>query len=122
MYRSLCQKQRTYALSLIPAEKVTAQLGGSAEPSGEDPNEGVKRIYRVQVGAYEKRENAERKLRQISATCTDCFITDRDPDDGFYRVQCGAYSIQQNAEAKVHALQYMGFDAFVKEYIVESKQ
>ena len=100
------------------AAKVTAALGGSSEPSGSDPTEGAKKIYRVQVGAYQKRENAEKKLRQISATGTDCFITDPDPKDGLMRVQCGAYSIKSNAEAKMNALQYMGFDAIIKEYEV----
>ena len=56
----------------------------------------------------------ETKLRQISATGTDCFITDL--QDGFYRVQCGAYSVRQNAENKMNALKYMGFDAIIKEY------
>jgi N-acetylmuramoyl-L-alanine amidase len=95
---------------------VTAALGGSFEPSGADPIEDVKKLYRVQVGAYQQRENAERKLRQISATGTDCFITEL--QEGFYRVQCGAYSIRQNAENKANALQYMGFDAIIKEYDV----
>ena len=98
------------------ASKVTAALGGSSEQEGNDPTEGVKKLYRVQVGAYEVRENAERKLRQISATGTDCFITEK--QDGFYRVQCGAYSIRANAEAKKDSLQYMGFDAIIKEYDV----
>ena len=116
-----CPGDWMYARMGDLAAKVTAQLGGSAEPSGEDPNEGVKKIYRVQVGAYGNHANAERKLRQISAAGTDCFITDKDPSDGFYRVQCGAYSIRQNAEAKVNALQYMGFDAIIKEYNVEAR-
>lgn len=98
------------------AAKVTAALGGSSEPSGTDPTEGAKKLYRVQVGAYQKRENAEKKLRQISATGTDCFITEL--QDGFYRVQCGAYSIKANAEAKKNALNYIGFDAIIKEYDV----
>jgi cell division protein FtsN len=55
-------------------------------------------------------------LIQISATGTDCFITEL--QEGFYRVQCGAYSVRQNAENKTNALQYMGFDAIIKEYDV----
>jgi hypothetical protein len=98
------------------AEKVTKALGGSSVPSGSDPTEGAKKLYRVQVGAYNERANAERKLRQISATGTDCFITEL--QEGYYRVQCGAYSVEQNAENKANALQYMGFDAIIKEYDV----
>ena len=96
------------------ANKVTTVLGGSSEPSGNDPIDGAKKLYRVQVGAYKDRKNAEKKLRQISATGTDCFITEL--QEGYYRVQCGAYSVKQNAENKMNALQYMGFDAIIKEY------
>lgn len=96
------------------ARAVTAQLGGSVKPAGCDPTEGAKKLYRVQVGAYQKRGNAEKKLRQISAAGIDCFITDL--MEGFYRVQCGAYTIRDNAEARKDSLIYMGFDAIVKEY------
>lgn len=95
------------------AAKVTAALGGVTPDPGPEP---TGKLYRVQVGAYEKRENAERKLRQISAAGVDCFITDK--QEGFYRVQCGAYSIKGNAEAKADSLRYMGFDAIIKEYDV----
>jgi hypothetical protein len=103
------------------AEKVTTALGGTLKPGGSTSTGGSTRIYRVQVGAYSVRENADKKLRQISAAGMDCFITDQG-DDGMYRVQCGAYNIQGNAEKKCAELQYMGFDAFVKEYTVEAKQ
>ena len=96
------------------AKSVTAALGGSDVPSGNDPIDGAKKLYRVQVGAFKDRKNAERKLRQISATGTDCFITEL--QDGYYRVQCGAYSVKQNAENKMNALKYVGFDAIIKEY------
>jgi len=96
------------------ALKVTQALGGAQEPSGTDETAGVRKIYRVQVGAYSNKKNAEKKLRQISATGTDCFITDM--QEGYYRVQCGAYSIRGNAEQKVAELHSMGFDAIIKEY------
>ena len=99
------------------AKKVTELLGGSSTPDGYDPTQDAKVIYRVQVGAYEKRENAERKLRQVSATGIDCFITDL--QEGYYRVQCGAYSVKANAEARKNQLEYMGFDAIIKEYKVK---
>ena len=56
----------------------------------------------------------EKKLRQISATGTDCFITDL--QEGYYRVQCGAYTVRGNAERKMAELHSMGFDAIIKEY------
>ena len=98
------------------AMKVTQALGGAQEPSGTDETSGVHKIYRVQVGAYTNRKNAEKKLRQISATGTDCFITDL--QEGYYRVQCGAYTIRGNAERKMAELKSMGFDAIIKEYTI----
>lgn len=95
------------------AKKVTDALGGVTPDPKPEP---TGKLYRVQVGAYSNKTNAERKLRQISATGTECFITDKDPNDGYYRVQCGAYSIKANAEAKADSLKYMGFDAIIKEY------
>ena len=97
------------------AQKVTAALGGSGVPSGDEAISGDGKIYRVQLGAYFKKENAEKKLRQVSAAGFDCFITDPDPVDGYMRVQCGAYKIKANAEIRLAAVQYAGFDAFIKE-------
>ena len=98
------------------AAKVTAALGGSAAPSGTETLDPSGKIYRIQLGAYKKRENAEIKLRQVSSAGFDCFITDPDPKDGLMRVQCGAYNIKANAENKLAAVKYAGFvDAFIKE-------
>ncbi len=103
-----------YARMSDLAQKVTLKLGQSWEASGADQTAGSDWIYRVQVGAYTNRENAEKKLRQISATGTDCFVTDM--QGGYYRVQCGAYTIRGNAERKAAELKNMGFDAIIKEY------
>ena len=116
---------RWFAAKACPGDWMMARMGdlavkvsqalGSIVPDPDPPApEPTGKLYRVQVGAYQKRENAEKKLRQISATGTDCFITDL--QEGYYRVQCGAYSIRQNAENKMNALKYMGFDAIIKEY------
>lgn len=98
------------------AAKVTAALGGSMEPSGSETVDGGGKIYRIQLGAYKHKENAEIKLRQVSSAGFECFITDPDPEDGFMRVQCGAYKVKANAENKLAAVKYAGFvDAFIKE-------
>lgn len=98
------------------AQKVTAALGGSEAPSGTETLDPSGKIYRIQLGAYKKKENAEIKLRQVSAAGFECFITDPDPKDGYMRVQCGAYMVKANAESKLAAVKYAGFvDAFIKE-------
>ena len=95
------------------ASEVTKQLGGPSQPSGDDPITPGK-VFKVQVGAYKQKSNAETKLRQIAATGQACFITDL--QDGFYRVQCGSYNIRANAERKASELKNHGFDAIIKEY------
>lgn len=108
-----CPGDWMYARMGDLAEKVTKALGGSSDPGGDEPiNPG--KLYRVQVGAYVSKANAEKKLRQIAATGQACFITEK--QEGFYRVQCGAYNIKANAEHKADELHYMGFDAIIEEY------
>lgn len=97
------------------AEAVTKALGGSTEPVNPPSpiEEGV--LYKVQVGAYSVKKNAEIKLRQVTSCGFDAFITDKEID-GYYRVQVGAYTYKNNAEAKMYAVKNAGFDCFIKEY------
>ena len=56
------------------AAKVTAKLGGTATAEPEKPtNDGT--LYRVQVGAYSKKENADNQLKAVKAKGFDAFIT-----------------------------------------------
>ena len=96
------------------AQQVTAALGGSLEPEGKDPVPETGKLYRVQVGAYSNKANAERTLRQVSSAGFDAFITER--QDGYYRVQVGAYTKYSNAVAKRNAVINAGFNAIIKTY------
>ncbi len=96
------------------AKKVTEALGGQVEPVN-PPSPTGELMYKVQVGAYSNKKNAEIKLRQVSSAGFDCFITDKEID-GYYRVQCGAYVVKDNATRKMYELQNAGFDCFIKEY------
>lgn len=90
------------------AAKVTAKLGGTAtEPEKPAPS-GT--LYRVQVGAYSKKENADNQLKAVKAKGFDAFITQV---DGLYKVQVGAYSVKVNAEAQLAKVKAAGFDAFI---------
>lgn len=68
------------------------------------------KYYRVQVGAYLYRVNAERKERQVKEAGFDCFITHKDE---YYRVQAGAYKEFENALKKETALRNKGFDVYI---------
>lgn len=69
-------------------------------------------VYRVQVGAYSKRANAEKQLEKIKAAgFTDAYIAI--VDETLYRVQVGAYSEKANAEAQLAKVIHAGFSGFV---------
>ena len=87
------------------AAKVTAKL--TTEPEKPASN-GT--LYRVQVGAYSKKENADNQLKAVKAKGFDAFITQV---DGLYKVQVGAYSVKANAEAQLAKVKAAGFDAFI---------
>lgn len=91
------------------AAKVTARLGGATTTKPEKPtSDGT--LYRVQVGAYSKKENAVNQLKAVKAKGFDAFITQV---DGLYKVQVGAYSVKANAEAQLAKVKAAGFDAFI---------
>lgn len=90
------------------AAKVTAKLGGTAAEPEKPASNGT--LYRVQVGAYSKKENADNQLKAVKAKGFDAFITQV---DGLYKVQAGAYSVKANAEAQLAKVKAAGFDAFI---------
>lgn len=70
-------------------------------------------LYRVQVGAFSKKANAEAKLKKVKAAgFTDAFIAVVD-NGTLYRVQIGAYSVRSNAEAQLAKVKKAGFSGFV---------
>lgn len=91
------------------AAKVTVKLGGTVTVEPEKPSSNVT-LYRVQVGAFSKRENADNQLKAVKAKGFDAFITQV---DGLYKVQVGAYSVKENAEAQLARVKAAGFDAFI---------
>jgi N-acetylmuramoyl-L-alanine amidase len=68
-------------------------------------------LYRVQVGAYTVKKNAEAQMAKVKAAGFDAFIVQ--VDGKLYRVQVGAYSVKANAEAQMAKVKAAGFSAFV---------
>ena len=85
------------------AEKVTAQLGGTAADSSGT-------LYRVQTGAFSKKANADALEEKLKARGFDTYMVQ---SGGLYKVQVGAYSIRTNAEAMMEKVKAAGFDAFI---------
>lgn len=69
-----------------------------------------KTIYKVQVGAYKLKLNANNAAKKIKKKGFDAVVT---KVGNYYKVQIGAYSKKANAEAMVKKLKEAGFDARV---------
>ena len=68
-------------------------------------------LYRVQVGAFSVKANAEALLTQVKAAGFDGYIK---VYGSLYCVQVGAFSVKANAEALVAQVKAAGFDAYIK--------
>ncbi len=91
---------------------VSAAMGGDSAGDEPAPDTTEKVLYRVQVGAYSKKDNAERQLAKIKAAgFEDAFIAV--VDGILYRVQVGAFSVKANAEAYLDKLKAAGFNGYV---------
>lgn len=83
------------------AAKVTAQLSDNSS-SGT--------LYRVQTGAYTKKENADAQLAKVKAAGFDTYMVQA---GGYYKIQVGAYSKKENADAMAAKLKAAGFDTYI---------
>lgn len=87
------------------AAKVTANLGGKTSPT-----EGT--LYRVQVGAYKNKTNADAQLAHVKAAGFDTYMVQI---GGLYKIQVGAYREKTNADNMMTKLKAAGFDTFTTE-------
>lgn len=93
------------------ADKVTAILGGEEAPVTYNP----KVLYRVQIGAFKNKSNAENLLKKVKVDFPDAFIKEA---GGYYKVQIGAFTILNNAERMLERAEMKGFvDAFISKEV-----
>ena len=85
------------------ATKVTANLGGSTSPTEAT-------LYRVQVGAYKSKANADAQLARVKAAGFDTYMVQI---GGLYKIQVGAYREKTNADNMMSKLKAAGFDAII---------
>lgn len=69
-----------------------------------------RKLYKVQVGAFSIRENAQRLVNELKGKGYETIIV---VSDGLYKVQAGAFSIKRNAEKLLQQLKLDGYDAFI---------
>ena len=89
------------------AAQVNAQLSGGSSAPATDPD-GT--LYRVQVGAFTEKGNADAMLVKVKAAGFDTYMVQ---SGGYYKIQVGAYSVKSNADAMLAKVQAAGFDAFI---------
>ena len=85
------------------ATKVTTNLGDNTSPA-------VDNLYRVQVGAYKNKANADAQLAHVKAAGFDTYMVQV---GGLYKIQVGAYREKANADSMLKKLKSAGFDAFM---------
>lgn len=79
------------------------------EPMPEDGC-GCETYYRVQVGAFSKRENAEQLLQSLLADGLPAFLL---YEDDFYKVQVGAFSKLTNAINMERQVRDLGYSTYI---------
>lgn len=93
------------------AEKVTKNLSGTTTSTTTTTTTTKKdTLYRVQVGAYSVKNNADVQLKKVKATGFDTYMV---KVGGLYKIQVGAYSKKENAEAMQKKLKAKGYDSFI---------
>lgn len=103
-----CPGEYLYSRHSDIAAKVNALLGDSAGETAQTPT--TRTLYRVQVGAYSKKANADAMLEKIKKAGYDTYMVQV---DGLYKVQVGAYAKKSNADAMAAKLKASGFDTYI---------
>lgn len=83
---------------------------GGMTPEPDDQNCVCSKLYRVQVGAFRSRENADRLLNSLLADGFPAFII---YSDGLYKVQVGAYQNLDNAVRMERRLRRFRYNTFI---------
>lgn len=91
--------------------KVIAEFFGAKLVSEETKSEEKTTMYRVQVGAFSVKSNADLQLAKVKkAGFADAILV---KNNGMYKVQVGAYSVKNNADNMLAKVKKAGFDAFI---------
>ena len=67
-------------------------------------------LYRVQVGAYSNKSNADKMLEKLKSLGYNTYVV---KVGNLYKIQVGAFSVKSNADAMVQKIKSSGFDAFI---------
>jgi len=93
-----------YLQSKFPyiANEVNKRLNKTTSPG--------KVLYKVQVGAFKNRTNADALLAKVKTAGFETYMVQV---DGLYKVQVGAYCVKANADAIAAKLKAKGFSVYI---------
>src|SRR5690606_37384459 len=74
------------------------------------PSKPSGKLYRVQIGAYSKKANADAQAAKAKRAGYSPYIA---VDNGLYKVQIGAYSVKANADRIAAELKRTGFSVYI---------
>lgn len=98
-------------VKLIEDYELTEYDGAAVNQEAEKEAAADKKYYRVQAGAFRRKEGANLMAEKIKKTGhTDVFVKLL---NGLYKVQVGAYSQKSDAEATVKKLKAAGISCFI---------
>lgn len=100
------QKDNGLVADGIPGKNTFSKIEEVIKNKGSNNN----KLYRVQVGAFGVRDNAQKLVNDLKAKGYDAIIVQ---DGGLYKVQTGAFSKRENADNLVAQLKKDGFEAIV---------
>ena len=87
-------------------KEVKALMGSQPQPQPQPTT-----LYKVQVGAFTKKANADAFAKELESKGFDTYVK---KVGRYYKVQCGAFSDKKNAEALLNKLHKAGYtDAFI---------
>ena len=89
-------------------KKVNAQLGTTTADT--PATESSTTLYRVQVGAFSVRANADRQLEKVKAAGFDTYMV---KVGNLFKIQVGAFSKKANADEMMKKVKAAGFSAFI---------
>ena len=105
-----------------PSSAAFSAEGDGTEEEEETPEIEGQTFYRVQVGAFSKKTNAENYLKTMKALgFNDAYVTNVTQANGsvLYKVQIGSFSKYANAEALKEKLAKQNISCFIAKVIIK---
>ncbi len=96
-------------LGTLDMETIEEDSGSPTPPAPEEPEEDSV-LYRVQVGSFRERGNADKLLYELLDQGFPAFIL---YENGYYKVQAGAFKILANAVLMERRLRRSGYSTFI---------